>query len=116
MKERSVVSVLLLSIFTCGIYSIYWWYTTADDLNFSEKSEDSLMNYLLAILLTFITCGIFMIYWQYKFFKKIDALTGKDNFVVNFVLTIFLSPLVGSALAQDNINNYIRNSNQVINN
>lgn len=105
MIKRSVINVILFSILTCGIYSIYWFYVTAEELNSAERTQEPLMNYIVALLLGIITCGIFEIYWTYKFFKKVDAYTGKDNWLVNFLLSIFLTPVVGMALAQDNINN-----------
>ena len=105
MIKRSVINVILFSILSCGIYSIYWFYVTAEELNREERTQEPLMNYIVAILLGMLTCGIYTIYWEYKFFKKVDAYTGRDNWLVNFLLSIFLTPLVGMALAQDNINN-----------
>lgn len=103
MKNRSVVSVILLSIFTCGIYSIYWTYVTAEDLN-SEDSNEPLMNYILAILLSVITCGIYGIYWNYKFYQKADRVTGANNLILNFILSLFGFSIVSTAVVQDQIN------------
>ncbi|GBE58211.1 hypothetical protein BMS3Abin01_01143 [bacterium BMS3Abin01] len=33
VPERTFVKYLLLTIFTCGIYGIYWWYTLITDPN-----------------------------------------------------------------------------------
>ena len=104
MKERSVVSVLLLSIFTCGIYAIYWTYATAKELN-EKEPEEPLMNYILAILLGIITCGIYSIYWMFKFYKKVDSVTGEDNFVLNFILSLIGLNLVSTCIVQNSINN-----------
>lgn len=107
MKIRSVVSVILLSIFTCGIYSIYWTYVMAEDLN-QKEPKDPLMNYILAILLGFVTCGIYTIYWMYKFYKKLDSVTGENNCVLNLILTLLFSSIVGSAIAQSSVNNMLQ--------
>lgn len=104
MKERSVVSVLLLTIFTCGIYGIYWTYVMTEDLN-EREPEDPLMNYILSILLSIITCGIYGIYWLYKFYKKIDSVTGEDNFVLNFILSLIGLNLVSTCIVQNSVNN-----------
>ncbi len=103
MKNRNVALVVLFSILTCGIYSIYWFYVTAEDLNM-EDPDDPLMNYILALLLGIITCGIFTIYWEYKFFKKVDAVTGEDNTLINLLLSILLTPIVGMAISQNSLN------------
>lgn len=103
MTNRNVLTVILLSIFTCGIYSIYWWYTTTEDLN-SKSSDEPLMNYILSILLSIVTCGIYGIYWLYKFYKKVDEVTGDDNCVLNLILSLLFSGIVGMAIAQNSIN------------
>ena len=70
MKQRSFVTYLLLSIITCGIYSIYYWYVFTEDLNriCSEKVRDDRpsMNYILVLLLSIVTCGIFYYFWLYQ--------------------------------------------------
>lgn len=106
MTKRSVVSVILLTIFTCGIYQIYWLYVTANELN-AEQPEDSLTNYIIAILLSVVTCGIYGVYWFYKFYKKVDSVTGENNILLNFILHIFTGAVVSTAIVQDSINKYI---------
>ncbi|MBE6136938.1 MAG: DUF4234 domain-containing protein [Erysipelotrichaceae bacterium] len=105
MQRRSIAGVIILSLFTCGIYSIYWFYVVAEDLNRREP-EDPLMNYILAILVSIVTCGIYGIYWNYKFFKKLDKAVGEDNVVLNFILTLFGFSIVSQAIAQNSINNH----------
>ena len=51
MTRRDVFLVILYSIITCGIYSIYWFYTTTEELNQFEQKEP-LQNYIVAILLS----------------------------------------------------------------
>lgn len=107
MKKREELTVVLLGLFTCGIYSLYWFYTTAEDLNV-EDDEEPLMNYILAILLGIVTCGIYLIYWDYKFYQKVDKVTGENNAIVNFLLVLFLIPIVGMAIAQNSINSHAK--------
>ena len=54
MTKREVIVVILLTIFTCGIYGIYWMYQSTEELNRLEP-EEPLMNYILAILLGIVT-------------------------------------------------------------
>lgn len=103
MKNRSVVSVILLSIFTCGIYSLYWCYVTTEELNAADHDEP-LMNYILSILLSLVTCGVYGIYWAYKFYQKADKVTGSNNLILNFILHIFGFSIVSMAITQDEIN------------
>lgn len=104
MQKRDVIIVILLSIFTCGIYQIYWFYVNAQSLN-QEEPSDPLMNYIGALFLGLVTCGIYSIFWMYKFYKKLDSVLGEDNCILNFILSLFCSPIVGTAIAQNSINN-----------
>ena len=104
MTKREVIAVILLSIFTCGIYSIYWHYVTAEELNRVEPNEP-ITNYILAIVFGIFSCGLYLIYWQYKFYKKVDVVTGESNMTINFVLSLFGFSLVSQAIVQNSINN-----------
>ncbi|MDE6408337.1 MAG: DUF4234 domain-containing protein [Anaeroplasmataceae bacterium] len=104
MQKRDVIVVILLGIFTCGIYSIYWFYTTAEALNNEVDDNEPLMNYILALLLGLITCGIYPIYWYWKFYSKLDKYTGENNAILNFILGLFVTSIAGMAIAQSSIN------------
>lgn len=104
MQKRDIVVVILLGLFTCGIYSIYWFYTNAESLNQEVDDNEPLMNYILAILLGLVTCGIYLLYWDYKFYSKVDKYTGENNAILNFLLGIIATPVVGMAIAQSSIN------------
>ena len=104
MTKRGVMTVILLSIFTCGIYAIYWYYVTAEELNRVEQKEP-ITNYILAIVFGIFSCGLYLIFWQYKFYKKIDAVTGETNMTINFVLSLLGLSIVSQAIVQSSINN-----------
>ncbi|MFQ9511115.1 MAG: DUF4234 domain-containing protein [Lachnospiraceae bacterium] len=75
MKEdRSLVILILLSIITCGIYGIIFWYQYTEDINRACEGDgmDS-PNYIVVILLSFITCGIYQFYWYYKQANRLQA-------------------------------------------
>lgn len=103
MTRRDVFLVIFYSIITCGIYSIYWFYRTTEELNQFEKNEP-LQNYIVAILLSIVTCGIYGIYWMYKFYRKVDNVTRENNCIINLVLSLFFSGLVGMAIVQNSLN------------
>ncbi len=105
LTKRNLVAVILLSLFTLGIYQIYWFFVTAKELNRADSIEPQLMNYLLAILLGIITCGIYLIYWEYRFYKKVDSATDTNNWILSFLLSILFAGFIGIAIAQDSMNN-----------
>lgn len=65
MKTKPLLNVAILSLITCGIYTIYWIYTTTNDIN--KYMEKEYINPSLAAILSIITCGLFTIYWFYKY-------------------------------------------------
>ncbi len=64
--DRNIVMYILLSIITCGIYSYYFIYKMADDVNEMCKADGKKTSGLLMfILLSFVTCGFYAYYWYY---------------------------------------------------
>ncbi len=65
--DRSFWMYLLLSFITCGIYSIFFFYSMTEDINTlcGEDGETS-PNYIVVFLLSLITCGIYYFFWLYK--------------------------------------------------
>ena len=62
---KSLLTVSLLSLFTFGIYSLYWLYVTTRDIN--DYMEQEYMSPAIVIILSIVTCGLFSIYWFYKY-------------------------------------------------
>ena len=58
--DRGLLSYILLSIITCGIYSYYFIYKIAKDVNVACDGDGQNTSGLAAfILLSMITCGIY---------------------------------------------------------
>lgn len=72
--DRSVIGWLLLSIVTCGIYSYYFLYCLARDINvMCQDDGDSTPGLAAFILLSFVTCGFYAYYWYYKIGNRLQA-------------------------------------------
>lgn len=113
MKERNLVTAIILSLVTCGIYGIIWFIGMTDDAKY--VSEDTQMQSGgLAFVLTLVTCGIYGFYWAYKMGKMIEqaqtkrGLVAKDNSILYIVLMIFGLGIVDYALMQNDLNDIIR--------
>ncbi len=66
IKQRDFITFVLLSIITCGIYGIVFWYYYSDDMNIVCNGDGKItQNYIVVILLSFITCGIYSWIWFY---------------------------------------------------
>lgn len=72
--DRGVIGWLLLSIVTCGIYSYYFLYCLARDINvMCQDDGDSTPGLAAFILLSFVTCGFYALYWYYKIGNRLQA-------------------------------------------
>lgn len=72
--DRGVIGWLLLSIVTCGIYSYYFLYCLARDINVMCQDDGDFTPGLAAfILLSFVTCGFYGLYWYYKIGNRLQA-------------------------------------------
>lgn len=71
--DRNFVTVLLLSIVTCGIYGLIFWYNYTEDLNkVCQRDGKNTMNFILAMLLTMVTCGIYGFVWYYQIGERLN--------------------------------------------
>ena len=112
ISSRNIVTAIILSIVTCGIYSIYWFVCLTNEINkASGKTSD--INGGMAFLLSLLTCGVYTIYWAYKVGEKRDIIANENNSskTLYLLLAIFAPTLVVYALAQDSLNKAIESNN-----
>ena len=77
VQERNVAVAILLSIVTCGIYGLYWWYKIEED---TAQLAHEQGNGAMVVLLNVVTCGIYGWVWIYRLAKdRMFRLTGRDN-------------------------------------
>ncbi len=108
-EKRSPVAVLLLSLVTCGIYSLYLIYQISKEVR--EFRGDNSIDPGLELLLSLITCGIYQLYWYYKYGKFVYdmeqrvGVTGvTDMSVILLLLPIFGFGVVSMLLLQTELN------------
>lgn len=111
IKEKNIVVSILLSFVTCGIYSLYWWFTITDDVdNISENPTKR--NGVVIILLSLVTCGIYSFYYWYQNGKLMEeanqrkGVNGTSNSILYLILSIFGLSIVNYVLVQSDINKY----------
>jgi hypothetical protein len=96
MTKRSVISVLVLTPITFGIYGLVWFVKTKREM--VQAGADIPTSWLL--ILPFIN-----IYWMWKWAGGVDLVTkGKSSQAVSFIL-VFVLGLIGMAIIQSSFNN-----------
>lgn len=110
IRRRDIAMCILLSIVTCGIYSIYWFICLTDESNAVAGEQGTPGG--VAFLLSIVTCGIYFIYWSYRLGEKMDKARAYNNVptgslgIVFLLLSLFGLGIVTYALAQNEINKY----------
>jgi len=119
LRERNLLSTVLLYFFTLGIYPIYIYFVFGEEL-IQEKNrlniKTELVRPLTALLLTFITIGLYGFYYLYQqaqVLKEIGALQNKETFdpVIIVLLALFfnvgwfINLATATAIAKDDTNN-----------
>ena len=85
IKRRSPVAVILLTIFTFGIYGIYWVFKTKDEIN-------SLGAKIPTAWLIFIPLVNW--YFMYRYAEGFSISVKKDNTpILWFLLWFFIAPV-----------------------
>lgn len=105
LTKRSIATVILLSIVTCGIYSLYWSWVTIHELDAAGNSSN--MEPLVQFILLFFYVGYILFGINadanINAVRQKNGLPVKDNKVLWLILGLFL-PIVLVILVQSEIN------------
>jgi len=110
VQNRSIVTSIILSLVTCGLYGIYWLITLQDDSNL--VSDDNSTSGVTVFLLTLVTCGIYGFFWEYKMGQRLFQAGQKygkqisDNSIVYILLHVCGLSIVNYCLMQSDLNKF----------
>lgn len=111
VPTRHIMLYLLLTIVTCGIFEIVWFYLIAADINklCVARGRRPLTDPILVLVFSFITCGIYPIYYFWKagttLYELNDGRTPSVG-VIAAILGLILQP-AALAILQDQINGMV---------
>lgn len=117
IEERNIAVYLLLTIFTCGIFGIYWLVVIIKDVS-AASGED--MEPWMTILLIILTCGLYGWYCSYKIGKNMHIagqrynVNIEDNALLYLLLSIFKLDLVNYCLIQNDLNTLAKSNPSVV--
>lgn len=97
MVHRSVITVLLLSLLTCGIYVFFWLWATKEEMN---EQGCRIPTALLLII------PIANIYWMWKYSEGVDLITGGTITSVFAFILLWFASVFAPAILQAEFNNY----------
>ncbi len=98
MKKRNLAAVILLTIFTLGIYSIFWAYLTAKEM----RTKGANIPHFILYFIPFANY-----YWLYRYSMGVETVSkGKMSGILVFLLWI-LTGIGGMIVAQIGLNDAI---------
>lgn len=99
-EDRSIWMFILLSIVTCGIYSIYFIYKLIEDVNIALAGDgEETPGIVKYFLLSLITCGIYGWFWQYSLGNRLAKNGPRYNlYIQENGTTVLLWTILGSFL------------------
>ena len=108
LRKKSVWSVVLLSLFTLGIYMLWWFYDTTRALQWEGGYEDLSPSWLFVVLLILFPVGgaIFALsaYENLIRVRYLRSLPPRDQSKTLWILMGAISPIVTVGVVQYEIN------------
>lgn len=114
IMNRNIVTCIILSIVTCGIYGLYWYFCIINDLNTASDTPDD-ASAGMVLLLSIVTCGIYGWIWLYKAGEKVDKIktmngeAPSNSSLLYILLAIFGLAIVDYCLIQTELNKVAAN-------
>ena len=111
IEKKNIALCIVFSVITCGIYSWYWLFSLAEDVNIVSRRPDATSGGLV-LLFTLITCGLYGWYWLYKAGDTLEQLRmeqGKTHgylAILYLLLGVFGLSIISYALMQSELNEY----------
>lgn len=109
LVKRSLPVSVILSIITCGLYSLYWYVCLIDETK-SFTGDKRGFSGIVTILLSIITCGLYGFYAIYTLGDSFDqyvqayGYNSQSRGVLYLVLALFSMGIIPMILAQKDLN------------
>ena len=103
IQNRNVVTCVLLTIVTCGIYGIYWCIMLAKEgVSVKDPSDDGILEIILMLFFPFL--GVFLV--EKKFAEGCAArrIPHTDNSILYLILGLVGLNIVSVCMLQSDLN------------
>lgn len=103
IKERNLVSCIVFTIITCGIYMIYWCIMVArESVSVKDPSDSGLVEILLMLFLPFL--GIFLCEKKLAEGCADKGIAHTDNSLIYLILGLVGLGFIGLCMLQNDLN------------
>lgn len=109
IKERNIVTAVILSIITCGIYGIYWVICLAREAVSVKDPEDSgILEIVLMLFLPFL--GFFLAEKKLAEGCQAKGIAHSDNSILYLILGLVGLGIVNYCMMQNDLNRIAANA------
>ncbi len=103
IKSRNIVTSIIFSIITCGIYGIYWAIMLAREaVSVKDENDDGILEIILMIFLSFV--GFFLAEKKLAEGCAEKGIEHKDNSILYLVLGLVGLGIVNFCMMQNDLN------------
>lgn len=103
IKHRNIVSCILLTLITCGIYGIYWTIMLAKEaVSVKDPSDSAILEIVLMLFLPFV--GLFLAEKKFAEGCAAKGVPHSDNSVLYLILGLVGLGIVGFCMLQNDLN------------
>lgn len=94
-ERRNIFLIYLFMLITFGIYGIYWWVSTKNEIN--ELGADIPPGWLIII-------PIANLYWTYKYCEGFSGYVKKDDNTILWFILYIVAGIIMPAIVQSELN------------
>ena len=103
MKQRNIVTAVILTIVTCGIYGIYWGIMLAKEaVSVKDPADSAILEILLVLFLPFV--GFFLAEKKFAEGCAARGIPHSDNSVLYLILGLVGLGIVNYCMMQNDLN------------
>ena len=102
IKHRSLLAVLVLPAATLGIYGLYWFYRTSDEMIRLTESDENPLAWLIMSLIPVL--NVVAIWNQAKAVERLSKQGGAAGFGATFVFVLWVIPPLAMLMIQAELN------------
>jgi hypothetical protein len=95
MQKRAPIVVILLTVFTLGIYGLVWHVKTKREMN--ARGADIPTSWLLVVPLA-------NLYWLWKWAEGVEVVTRRSMSSAGAFVLVILTGFIGQAIVQSKLN------------
>lgn len=108
LKKRNIVTCILLTLITCGIYGIYWTIMLAkESVSVKDPADSGILEIVLMLFLSFV--GFFLAEKKFAEGCAAKGIPHTDNSILYLILGLLGLGIVSTCMMQNDLNKLAEN-------